>query len=269
MTSPTLRTLQPLEAHWDRIVRRPLSADELGTIERSVGLPIPACIRSYLQTIGLFTDLATVEIEPFDRLHEFGEQREYVVMLLGDDAAELFPIGHDGAGDVYVVPSADQDDPPILFVDHEICQLVPHLPHYTEWLARVVEQTLNGLSVRLPNGRKSWHVQFTFSSATTEQVLAILRSVAPTRVVGSVWMASDVSPAEVRKSTLPIEFDGVPLVLGKLEHASWRQPLLFLDFREPVETSPRESRIRRLDELFRPAGLGYQLVDYGPMPDDV
>lgn len=269
MISPTLRTLQPLEAHWDRIVRCPLSTDELGAIERSVGLPIPACVRTYLQTIGLFTDLATVDIEPFERLDEFRDQFAYVVMLLGDDAADLFHIGHDGAGDVYVVTSAAQDDPPILFVDHERCQFLPHLPRYTDWLASVVEQTLSELPSRLPNQRKSWRVQLSFSRATPEQVLAILRSVEPTRVVGSSWMAGDVSPAGVRSSTLRIELDGVPFVLKELEHVSWGQPRLFLDLHEPVAIPLQESRIRRLDELFRQAELGYRLVDYGPMKDDV
>lgn len=269
MTSPTLRTLQPLEAHWDRIVRRPLSTDELGAIERSVGLPIPACVRAYLQTIGLFTDLTTVNIKPIDQLDEFGEQRAYVVMRLGDDAADLFPIGHDGAGDVCVVTSAAQDDPPILLVDLVRCQILPHLPRYTGWLARVIEQTLSELPSRLPNWRKSWRVRLNFESATPEQVLAILHSVAPTRVVSCSWMGGETSPAGVHSSTPPIELEGDLLVLKKVEPPSWKQPMLYLELSEPVETPPEESLIRRLDEVFRHTELGYRLVDYGPMLDDV
>jgi len=55
------------------------------------------------------------------------------------------------------------------------------------------------------------------------------------------------------------------LTLKKSEYWTWEQPMFSLTYREPVGLAASDSMIRKLDAAFRAAGLGYKLVDYGPL----
>lgn len=56
MTTAVDEALRPLALHWNRYVRRPMSARDITRLERDVGKPMPHALRDYLGAVGLFQD---------------------------------------------------------------------------------------------------------------------------------------------------------------------------------------------------------------------
>jgi hypothetical protein len=66
MSSSIRDILAPLDPHWDRIIRRPLSSKEVDDLEKQVGLPVPAPLRDYLKAVGLFQDLTCWDVSSIE-----------------------------------------------------------------------------------------------------------------------------------------------------------------------------------------------------------
>ena len=263
---PTVsQLLEPLERHWDRIVRTPLSAAQVEELERQVGLPVPAPLREYLLAVGLFQDLTwgTSSIEVYDSTAEFASTRAFLTGLLPPKHAGLFPFGGDGAGNVYCVPSQAEAGTRIYFVDHENGK-VSARKEFGEWLESVVAKTLRGIRRRPPNARKVWAVQFSLPGITFPELLGLLGGVGEARAIDMEWADTTEAGLEVASAERRLEFNGRTLRVGKLEHAAWPRPLVSFDLREPLQEL-EQSTIRRLDSLFRERWPGYKLVDYGAL----
>src|SRR5262245_23795357 len=99
MTPSVASTLRPLNEHWDRIIRRPLSSGEVDELQRQVGLPVPGPLRDYLMSVGLFQDLTFWGASPFE-VHDSPAQivsaRQFLCDPLPPKHHDLFPFGHDG-----------------------------------------------------------------------------------------------------------------------------------------------------------------------------
>lgn len=254
-----LARLEPIKG---TVVFRPLNAEELQSLEREVGLPIPSALREYFGVVGLFEDLTArgnSDYEVFTRLNEFREMRQFLVREFGPPAANLFPFAGDGAGDVIAVKEGPEQAA-LFFADHETHK-IREIGPFSDWLSSVVAAALahNGS----PNSQKKWCVQFSFRAATPEPILEVLRQFASVQL--GEWSSEVVSPAGVRSSSASLTLGTEKLLLKKSEYHTWTQPMFSLDFDEPATLSASESRIRRFDAAFRAAGLGYKLVDYGPL----
>jgi hypothetical protein len=57
MFSSITAILERLEPAKDFVIRRPLTEQELESLEQQVGLPIPTELREYFSLVGLFQDL--------------------------------------------------------------------------------------------------------------------------------------------------------------------------------------------------------------------
>src|SRR5882762_646022 len=113
--------LSRLEPISDKVVRRPLSEEELQALETAVGMQIPSCVRDYFSMVGLFQDLTaygTSEYEVLDRLDLLRQNRQLLVKNFGESAANLFPFAADGAGNM-ITASEATDDVMLSFADHE------------------------------------------------------------------------------------------------------------------------------------------------------
>jgi hypothetical protein len=266
--SPSIKDiLAPLDPHWDRIIRRPMSRKEVDELQRLVGLAAPAVFRDYLMQVGLFQDLTSGEvssIEVYDAPEEFVSGRESLSEILPAKKGEFFPFGGDGAGDVFCLPSADGVPCRIHFADHETGK-VSKQKDFATWLQSVVAKVLRGIRRRPPNERKAWYVQFSFQGMSFANLTKLLRSTGKVKMIDSDWKNPDTSPAGVTSTERVVELNGVPLKVSRLEYAEWDGPLLSFDMNERVHQGFEHSQIRLLDALFKKKCPGYKLVDYGPL----
>jgi hypothetical protein len=267
MTRSVQDILAQLDQYWDRIVRRPMSPAEIDDLEKRVGLSAPAPFRDYLSRVGLFQDLTwgvSSEIEVFDKPAEFAKEREFIADILGPRGRELFPLGHDGAGNIYALGRLPSGACHICFVDHERVSVTIGEP-FTAWLEGVVADVLKDIGERVPNDRKAWCVQFSLKGALFADLVQILSSVGEAKEIDAEWRNPDTSPAGVTSTERRLMLDGETFKVTRLEYPGWRAPLLSFDMHEPVTTDAEHSRIRALNALFQARCSGYKLVDYGPL----
>jgi len=268
MSSSIQDILAPLDPHWDRIIRRPLSSKEIDDLGRLVGLPVPQPLREYLREVGLFQDLTCWQassFELYDDPGQFVSAREFLIQILPrQKAADLFPIGHDGAGNEFCLPSADGVPCRIHIVDHETGK-VSKKKDFTDWLQSVVAKVKRGIRRRPPNDRKAWCVQFTFFRTSYSDLEKLLRSIGKVKSLDADWMNRETNRYGVTTCERWLELNGNRLKLGRSECADWDSPLLAFDMQEPHHPGLARSQIRQLDVLFRAKCPGYKLVDYGPL----
>jgi hypothetical protein len=296
--------LRRLEPYWDRIVRRPLSNEEIQAIEQEVGRPAPQCLRQFLGTLGLFQDAIP---EFFAQEQDLVEAARFLPELLGPQAEDFFPFADDGAGDYNALRIGDPEDQ-VYFIDHERRSAEPIGKTFQQWLAEMVEAALAGMSERRHVSEMKWAVQFSFRTSSIEPILAVLAEMGelsapragaagqaeertlrpPAKPVGLLgrllgrkpepasrppsdgfeWKCRGESPAGVHSWSLSIVWRGWPLEISRLDFPAWPVPMVSFDFHEPVSLAKHGSMIRRLDALFRASGLDYELCDYGPIGDE-
>jgi hypothetical protein len=249
------------------LVRRPLPASEIDALEREVGVKMPAGVRAWLSKVGLFEDISTVDAGDFE-LHtkpdDLVDSRQYILELLEDGGKDLFPFGHDGAGDEIAVRTNSGGHDVIMFVDHETRTANVQGP-FEKWLRDVVDEAVTRAAEE-GDVQKFWCVQFAFETADEKPILAALETVAPVKVPDNIWYEKKLSPAGVRPAKLGFVFLGQARLLSRSTYKGWSSPHFSFDYEEPVTTPLAESTIRRLDEVFRGRPeLHYKLVDYGPM----
>ncbi len=257
--SGILARLEPISSS---VVRTPLSAEEVHTLETTVGVPIPSCVREYLRTMGLFQDLTaygTSEYEVLDCLDQFRKDREVLVKNFGQSAANLFPFAGDGAGDIIAV-AEEPEGGMLFFADHETLE-IKKIGTFCDWLSSVVESALK--KERPANAEKRWCVQFSFRLSSPEPILTVMRQLG-TASLGE-WSEPKISPSDVHSFEAPLFFGKDHLTLKRSEYWTWEQPMFSLDYNEPVGLAASNSVIRKLDAGFREASLAYTLVDYGPL----
>lgn len=266
--SPSIQEiLAPLELHWDRIIRQPMSTGEVDALQRQVGVSMPKLLRDYLRQVGLFQDLTSYgasAIQVYEQPSVFVSEREFLLTLLPTKKADLFPFGDDGAGNIFCLPTEDGESCRIHLVDHETSK-VSQQKEFTVWLQSVVSKVARGIRRRPPNERKVWAVQFTFAKTSFDDLKNLLTSVGTVKTIDSSWKNPDKSAAGVRETNRRLEFNGVPLTLTRLECADWDGPMLSFDMREPLKQGLGHSQIRVLNALFKKKCDGYKLVDYGPL----
>jgi hypothetical protein len=258
--------LAPLDPHWDRIVRSPLSADEVDDLGRQVGLRVPAVLREYLMEVGLFQDLTwgASAIEVYDSTSRFVSAREFLSTLLPPKHADLFPFGGDGAGNEFCLSAAEGASGRTYFVDHERAKVSPR-KEFTEWLQAVVAKTLRGIRRRPPNERKVWSVEFTLPAISFAQLSSLVGSVGAVSEIDSDWTNATTSEAGVTSSERSFELDRERIRVTLMDYPGWKAPLLSFNMREPLGAGLEHSRIRALNTLFKGEVPGYRLVDYGAL----
>lgn len=262
MADSVRSVLGRLEPILDRVVRTPLREEEIHTLETTVGVPMPSCLREYFSIVGLFQDLTsygTSEYEVLDRLDQFRGDRQLLVKNFGPSAANLFPFAGDGAGDIIAVAEAPEDGM-LLFADHETHEIRRIAP-FCDWLSSVVEAALK--NERPANSEKNWYVQFSFRLPSPEPILKVMA------LLGAVslgdWSKPKISPSDVHSFEAPLIFGKDRLTLKRSEYRTWEHPIFFLDYNEALNFPASGSMIRKLDAAFRQAIVNYKLVDYGPL----
>jgi len=252
-----LARLEPIK---EKVFRSPMTEDELIALEREVGLAIPSCLREYFRRVGLRQDLISYkesEYEVFAHAEDFREQRQFLIKHFGSASTPLFPFADDGAGDVVAVAEG-KDCCRLFFANHETLKLT-EIGTFCAWLTKVVDAVLKqDLSF---NSEKKWCVQFSFRVATPEPILQVLQRFGAAPL--GPWTERDVTPAGVRRSEAPLMVGQRQLTLKKSEYHTWTQPMFSFDYHEPATVPKENSMIRKFDEAFRAAGLGYNLIDYG------
>src|SRR5262245_11298947 len=122
MTPSVSSILAPLDPHWDRIIRRPLSRGDVDDLQRQVGLPVPAPLKDFLMAVGLFQDLTYWQASPFevfDSPARMESSRQFLCDVLPPKHHDLFPFGDDGAGNVFCLPTGRDVPCRLHFVDHQ------------------------------------------------------------------------------------------------------------------------------------------------------
>ena len=257
--------LSRLEPISDRVVRRPLTEEELQALETAVGMPIPSCVRDYFSMVGLFQDLTAYgasEYEVLDRLDLFRENRKFLLKNFGAPAANLFPFAGDSAGNI-ITTSETTDGAMLSFADHETLK-IKTIGSFCDWLSSVVEAAL--IKERPANTEKKWCIQFSFRVSSPDPILAVMRQFATVRL--DDWSEPQISPANVHSSEAALVFGKEQLILNRSEYRTWEQPMFSFDYREPINLAASDSMIRKLDAAFREAGLAHKLIDYGPLSLD-
>jgi len=264
MTSPIHEILSPLQSHWDRVVRRPMSKEQIDELQQQLDVKIPELFKDYLGEIGLFQDLTSwgnSAIELYEQTNQFVSARAFLVEQVKPKTPELFPFGHDGAGDVYGLPT-DPDVPcRIHFFDHEAGK-VSKKKDFTLWLESVVKKVMRGIRKRPLNEHKVWAVQFSFDTTGFAELLELLATLGDVKQIDSDWTNEETSPADVTSSERRIEFNGDPMTVARLEFDDWDAPMFSFDMQEPVLTEIEHSTIRKLDALFKQNCPDYKLIDY-------
>jgi hypothetical protein len=256
--------LAPLDSHWDRIIRRPLSAKEVDKLQRRVGLPLPAPLRAYLMQVGLFQDLTCGQpIEVYDDFEDFVVGREHLAQILPGRKDEFFPFGLDGADNVFCLPVDAKAPCRIHFVDHETGKIAKK-KEFGAWLQAVVAKVVRGIRRRPTNDRKVWCVQFSFQGTSFAELSKLLTKVGRLKAIDAGWRNVEKSSG-MTSSDRRLELNGVPLKVGRLECKSWDGPMLSFDMQEPLQQGLEHSQIRKLHRLFKKSCPGYNLVDYGPL----
>jgi hypothetical protein len=247
-------------------MRRPLTEQELASLEQQVGLPIPCELREYFSLVGLFQDLTSYggsEYEVHERIEDLTLSRKFLVENFGHEGARFFPFAGDGAGDEIALAEVE-GKLKLFFADHETLKL-SEIELFSEWLNGVVDAALG--RHRPANSEKKWCVQFSFDTAQPEPIIEILRQFAPVEL--GQWSNEQTMPSGVVTSGAPLTFGQRQLTLKKLDlRHPWGTPSFSFDFDELATIPLTESLIRRLDIAFRASDLGYKLVDYGPLAPD-
>jgi len=265
MSSSIKAILDRLDPVKDFVIRRPLTEQELESLEQQVGLPMPAELREYFSLVGLFQDLTSYggsEYEVHERVKELTLGRKFLVEIIGGKATTFFPFAGDGAGDEIAVADVD-GNLKLFFADHETLKIT-EIGLFSEWLSGVVDAALKRRGPA--NTEKEWCVQFSFKTAQSEPIVEILRQFAPVKL--GEWKEK-VMPSGVHTAAAPLTFGERELTMNKLDlRHPWGSPSFSFDFDEPATTPTSESLIRRMDSAFRGSNLGYKLVDYGPLARD-
>jgi hypothetical protein len=246
-----------------------MSRKQVDDLQKRVGVPAPTSFREYLMEVGLFQDLtawSTSAIEVYDDPEDFVLGREFLTEILPANKAELFPFGDDGAGNVYCLLPGDKTPCTIHFVDHETAK-VSKRKDFTEWLQAVVAKVLRGIRRRPLNDRKAWCVQFSFSGTSYEDLEKLLRSAGKVKAIDSTWK-NPRKTGGVKSAERRLEWNGIPLKVGRMECADWDAPILSFDMHESLHDGLKRSQIRTLNALFKAKCPGYALVDYGPLDLD-
>lgn len=268
MSQSAQKILAPLEGFWDRIIRRPMSNEEIADLERQVGLKAPVPLRDYLSIVGLFQDLTIGKASPFevyDSPAEIASARKFLCQLLPADKQGLFPFGTDGAGNVFCLPTGSDTACQFQFVDHET-RKISRKKAFEAWLQDVVEKVLKGIKKRVPNEHKVWAVQFSFRDLSYDELKKVLGSVGRFRELDREWKnLDDDDDVEVKSAERQIELNGAVLKLGRLECEDWNSPMFSIDLRESLAKGLEQSQIRQLNSQFQEKCPGYRLVDYGPL----
>jgi hypothetical protein len=252
-----LARLEPIN---DRVFRSPMTEEELTAIERDVGMAIPSCVREYFRLVGLRQDLNSYqasEYEVFEHAGELLEQRQFLLKNFDSSAAALFPFAGDGAGNV-VAAAQGKDCCTLFFADHETGKIT-EIGTFCDWLAKVVEAALK--QERPLTSEKKWCVQFVFRVPTQAPIVHTLRQFGEVRV--DAWSPKKVTRAGVETSEARLTLGSEELLFKKSEYYTWTQPMFSFNYDEPATVPQDRSKIRKLDEAFRAADLGYKLVDYG------
>jgi hypothetical protein len=265
MFSSIKAILDRLDPVKDFVIRRPLTEQELASLEQQVGLPIPSELREYFALVGLFQDL-TIRGSDYEihwRVEDFTLSRKFLVENFGREGETFFPFAGDGAGDEIAVAEVD-GKLKLFFADHETLNITD-IELFSEWLSRVVDAALKWRGPA--NSRKNWYVQFSFKTIQPEPIIEILQQFAPAKL--GEWSEETPMPSGVYTSEAPLTFGERQLSLNKsdLRHR-WGCPSFSFGFYEPATTSYSESLIRRMDTTFRASNLGYKLVDYGTLAPD-
>jgi hypothetical protein len=272
MSKSVREILAPLDPFWDRIVRRPLTEDDVQTLEQQVGLPVPPPLRDCLLSVGLPRDITAGEdspIEVFEWPEEMAREHRFICELLGVPHSELFPFGHDGAGDIYALGGPSEEGWPIHYVDHETRE-VSVQGEFLAWLEETVSRTLETIDERTPvsideqtpRGDRVRAVHFGFSGTSFADIMRLLATVGTVRDLDGRWRNREGWPWDVRQVRRRIELDGEVLVVSRLDYYLWSSPSIKLDMREPVKRPPGKSRIRQLEELFSAHCPDYTFLDY-------
>lgn len=259
--------LSPLDPHWDRIIRRPMSTKEIKDLQKLVGVPVPELFRDYLAQVGLFQDLTSwgsSPIEMYTSPAEFASARQFLSDFLKPSAPELFPFGGDGAGNEFCLPTDPTVPCRIHFFDHETGK-VSRQKEFTVWLESVVKKVLRGIRKRPPNERKVWAVEFSLPGISFADLVGLLTSIGHVKQLDPEWMNSRTSPAEVTTTERRLEFNGEIVQVSRSEFADWDAPRTSFSMREPVLKGLERSQIRALDKLFKEKCPRYRLGDYGPL----
>ena len=266
MSSSIKAILDRLDPVKDFVIRRPLTEQELESLEQQVGLPIPDELREYFSLVGLFQDLTSYggsEYEVYERVGDLTLGRKFLVEIIGGKATSYFPFAGDGAGDEIAVADVD-GELKLFFADHETRKITEIGP-FSEWLNGVVDAALKRR--RPANSEKKWCVQLSFKTAQPEPIIEILQQFAPAKL--GEWSNERTMPSGVVTSEAQLTFGERQSTLKKSElRHPWGTPSYSFDFDEPATIPTSESVIRRMDGAFRASNLGYKLVDYGPLALD-
>lgn len=259
--------LAPLDPHWDRIIRQPMTQKAVDDLEQQVGLTMPARMRDYLMAVGLFQDLTGWDVSPievYDRPSQFVDTHQFLCEILPPQKQGLFPFGDDGAGNVFCLPTAPDVPCRIHFVDHET-RKISKRKDFETWLQAVVAKVIRGIRRRVPNEFKVWAVQFSFNGISYEELAALLGSVGQFKEIETEWKNFDTSSEGVTSSDRLVELNGEVTRIGRLEYSGWDGPSFSFDMRESIAEGFEHSRIRSFNTLFKDGCAGYRLVDYGPL----
>ena len=267
MNRTVAEILTPLDPHWDRIVRRPMSDAEIDALGELAGLSVPSKFRDYLSHIGLFQDLTywdASDIQMYEKPSEFVSAREFLLEAFDPPLPHLFAFGEDGAGNLFCLPPEDGEACPILFADHETLEITRQ-EDFSVWLESVVTKVLESIQTRVPNERKVWCVEFYFARTSLSELLDLLRSTAQVEVLDEDWTNHDTTPAGVTSSRRRIKLNGDEIELHQSEYPMWEMPTLAFNMQEPVLSSGEGSKIRPFHALFKENCPKYTLIDYGPL----
>jgi hypothetical protein len=266
MPSKIQEILAPLDPHSDRIIRTPLSDEEVAEIEGEAEVTIPPPFREYLQHVGLFQDLTwgASPFEVLDRPDDIVSGSRFLRELLAGKHDDLLPFGHDGAGNYFALATDGGEPYRIHFVDHETGKVSKQKP-FEDWLQAVVAKAVKGAKRRPPNERKAWCVQFSLPDLSWEEVRAIIGQCASVRDVDEGWTNRQGKKGDVITSSRRFELEGQTLKATCMEYEAWTGPRISFDVRERLIGGPVPSRIRQLHRLFQQNCPGYRLVDYGAL----
>ncbi len=260
------RALAPLDPYWDRIARRPLTAQSLARLEQGVGLSLPDCLRVYLEHVGMFQDLTYVEnnrIIVFETIPEYvAARRDLLDGLYGEVDMKLLPFGYDGAGNVFALLASGGEDADILLLRQDIPEAQATEMTFSGWLSEIVRNALKTIDARTPNKQKIWRVQFTFRDGDFDTILRVMGQVEST-ALEEEWQPAETTQTGVIKSTAQIRFARQPLYVRRLEYPEWIGPWFFIDMTEPLEVNGTGSAIQRLDDLFHEEIPGYGFINFG------
>ena len=263
MPDLVINQIDRLTPFWDRIVRRPLSGEEIKSIEHGVGLPMPFGLQALLRRVGLFQDLFT---HLFETVDEFTMTSEFLIGLFGEQGSKLFPFATDGSGNYYCLSPGDSEER-IVRVDQDWAFISKLDIRLGDWVQEQVEQAVTNADDLACNSRKHWHVQFTFATQEADPIISALEDTGLQKKQDA-WEPAETSPAGVRRFIMALGLGKDAVTLNRLEHGFWDTPIFSVDIREPVAVAMGDSRIRRLNRLFERADVGCKLISFGPLVEE-